>query len=165
MGDYVLAHGLNTASLRPLGAAAGTSDRMLIYHFKSKEALIGELLGFLAEDLKQKLDATLPTRRARDKASYVRSIVTLLRTEPFRRYMCVWFDIVSAARNGNEMHKAIGRKMIDGYLDWLRKRLPEGDRDPEAAVAVMFTLIEGALVMDSVGQSALANRALANAFE
>ena len=37
---HVLAHGLGGASLRPLAKAAGTSDRMLIYHFGTKEALI-----------------------------------------------------------------------------------------------------------------------------
>jgi AcrR family transcriptional regulator len=31
--DYVLEHGLLDLSLRPLAAALGTSDRMLLYHF------------------------------------------------------------------------------------------------------------------------------------
>lgn len=43
--DYVLAHGLVGLSLRPLAAALGTSDRMLIYYFGSKQQLVGEVLG------------------------------------------------------------------------------------------------------------------------
>jgi AcrR family transcriptional regulator len=42
--DYVLAHGLIGLSLRPLAAALGTSDRMLIYHFGSKDRLITEIV-------------------------------------------------------------------------------------------------------------------------
>jgi AcrR family transcriptional regulator len=42
--DYVLAHGLVGLSLRPLAAALGTSDRMLVYHFGSKEQLVGAVL-------------------------------------------------------------------------------------------------------------------------
>jgi AcrR family transcriptional regulator len=42
--DYVLAHGLIGLSLRPLAAAIGTSDRMLIYHFGSKDDLVADLL-------------------------------------------------------------------------------------------------------------------------
>lgn len=42
--DYVLEHGLIGLSLRPLAAALGTSDRMLIYHFGSKDALIAEVI-------------------------------------------------------------------------------------------------------------------------
>jgi AcrR family transcriptional regulator len=42
--DYVLEHGVIGLSLRPLAAAIGTSDRMLIYHFGSREALIADVL-------------------------------------------------------------------------------------------------------------------------
>ena len=42
--DHALEHGLIGLSLRPLAAALGTSDRMLIYHFGSKDALIAAVL-------------------------------------------------------------------------------------------------------------------------
>jgi AcrR family transcriptional regulator len=42
--DYVLEHGLIGLSLRPLAAALGTSDRMLIYRFGSKDSLVAEVL-------------------------------------------------------------------------------------------------------------------------
>jgi AcrR family transcriptional regulator len=38
--DYFLAHGVANLSLRPLAAAIGTSARLLVYHFGSKEDLI-----------------------------------------------------------------------------------------------------------------------------
>jgi AcrR family transcriptional regulator len=41
---YVLRNGLGDLSLRPLATALGTSARMLIYYFGSKEALIVEIL-------------------------------------------------------------------------------------------------------------------------
>jgi AcrR family transcriptional regulator len=37
--DYVVAHGLTDLSLRRLGAELGTSHRMLIHHFGSREGL------------------------------------------------------------------------------------------------------------------------------
>ncbi len=42
--DWAWEHGLVGLSLRPLAAAIGTSDRMLIYHLGSKEQLIIEIL-------------------------------------------------------------------------------------------------------------------------
>jgi len=42
--DYVLAHGLIGLSLRPLAAALGTSDRMLLYHFEDKDDLVVAVL-------------------------------------------------------------------------------------------------------------------------
>lgn len=38
--DHVLAHGLSDLSLRELAGAIGTSHRMLLYHFGSKEELV-----------------------------------------------------------------------------------------------------------------------------
>jgi AcrR family transcriptional regulator len=42
--DYVLEHGLIGLSLRPLAADLGTSDRMLLYHFDSKDDLVATVL-------------------------------------------------------------------------------------------------------------------------
>ena len=42
--DYVLEHGLLGLSLRPLAAAVGTSDRMLLYHFADKDDLVATVL-------------------------------------------------------------------------------------------------------------------------
>lgn len=42
--DYVLEHGLLELSLRPLAAELGTSDRMLLYHFRSKDDLVAAVL-------------------------------------------------------------------------------------------------------------------------
>ena len=41
---YLLDNGLADLSLRPLAAGTGTSARLLIYHFGSKEALLTEVL-------------------------------------------------------------------------------------------------------------------------
>src|SRR4029079_3907218 len=42
--DYVLEHGLIGLTLRPLAAAIGTSDRMLLYHFRDKADLLATVL-------------------------------------------------------------------------------------------------------------------------
>jgi AcrR family transcriptional regulator len=42
--DHALGHGLIGLSLRPLAAAIGTSDRMLLYHFSDKDDLVAAVL-------------------------------------------------------------------------------------------------------------------------
>src|SRR5215471_11366929 len=42
--DHALAHGL-PGRLEPLAVASGTSTRMLIYHFGTRDALLREVLG------------------------------------------------------------------------------------------------------------------------
>ena len=54
---WAIEHGLGPLSLRPLATALGTSDRMLLYYFGSKEQLVVAIAA-RAADL---LVATLPT--------------------------------------------------------------------------------------------------------
>lgn len=42
--DHAAAHGLATLSLRPLARAIGTSDRMLVHYFGSKDELVTQML-------------------------------------------------------------------------------------------------------------------------
>jgi AcrR family transcriptional regulator len=49
IADYVLEHGIAGMTLRGLGAAIGTNNRMLLYYFGSKEQLIGQALTAAAQ--------------------------------------------------------------------------------------------------------------------
>ena len=44
VSEYVASHGLSDFSLREVAAAIGTSHRMLLYHFGSKELLLVEIV-------------------------------------------------------------------------------------------------------------------------
>lgn len=63
--DYFLAHGIANLSLRPLAAKLGTSPRMLIFHFKSKEGLIGAVL----DELNARLQASFAAVASGDAKS------------------------------------------------------------------------------------------------
>src|SRR5262245_10463506 len=52
--EYLLENGIADASLRPMAAALGTSARILMFHFKSKEGLLQEVL----EELQSRLQAS-----------------------------------------------------------------------------------------------------------
>jgi AcrR family transcriptional regulator len=53
--EYVSEHGVADLSLRHLAAAIGTSHRMLIYHFASKEGLLIEVIRAVEEQQRQML--------------------------------------------------------------------------------------------------------------
>lgn len=160
MADHVLVHGLNTASLRPLAKAAGTSDRMLIYRFGSKDQLIAALLDHLAARMADGLSQVMPSEPAESFADCIGDIVELLRSDGFTPYLRVWLDIVSAAAQGNAAHLASGKQIIEGFLDWITYRLPAGTKDRDAAARLALTLVEGTIVMDAVGQSGAADAGL-----
>src|SRR4051812_9901890 len=64
---YFLRHGVANLSLRPLAAAVGTSARMLLHYFGSKEALITEVM----EQVQARLQSTFEEllERPRNKAA------------------------------------------------------------------------------------------------
>jgi AcrR family transcriptional regulator len=58
--DYVARHGLSDVSLRTLAAALGTSHRMLIFHFGSKERLWVEIVRTVEARQRELLADILP---------------------------------------------------------------------------------------------------------
>jgi AcrR family transcriptional regulator len=58
--DYVAAHGLADLSLRALAAELGTSHRMLIFHFGSKQKLWIEIARTVEERQREQLAAMVP---------------------------------------------------------------------------------------------------------
>jgi AcrR family transcriptional regulator len=58
--DYVAAHGIGQLSLRTLAAALGTSHRMLIFHFGSKEKLWVEIVRAVEARERERLRELLP---------------------------------------------------------------------------------------------------------
>jgi AcrR family transcriptional regulator len=57
--EHVSQHGVGEISLRGLAAALGTSHRMLIYHFGSREALLIEVIQTVEEQQRMALAAIL----------------------------------------------------------------------------------------------------------
>lgn len=160
MAAHVLEHGLTTASLRPLAKAAGTSDRMLIYHFGDKDGVIGALLAFLAEGFIGGLDAAIPAVRFESRGDLLAAIVAVMRTPMAAGYARVWLDIVAASARGEGAYAATGGAMIDGFVAWVTARLPEGTADPDPAARALLTVLEGVMVMDAVGHGDVADAAV-----
>jgi len=49
INGYLMKHGVSGLSLRPLAKAVGSSPRVLLYHFGSKEAMIDRVLAHIRE--------------------------------------------------------------------------------------------------------------------
>ncbi len=59
---YLLEHGVANASLRPMAAQLGTSARILMFHFKSKEGLLQDVIQELNLRLQGSLTAVMKAR-------------------------------------------------------------------------------------------------------
>lgn len=163
LAAHVLEHGIAGLSLRPLAAAAGTSDRMLLYHFGTKQQLVADLLEHIAAGFAVALDGVLPPGRAACRAECLAAVAAGTRGAPFRPYMVLWWQIVAGAAQGEPTWAAAAGAIMDQLLGWLEAHLPEGDPDPAVAARHILTLLEGAQMLDAVGRPDIADAALAHA--
>ncbi len=160
LAAYVLAEGLGQASLRPLAKAAGTSDRMLLYHFGSKEALIDDLLGFIARTYASTLDAALAGERPVTRGQVVARILKHARSDAAQPFTSLWWEIVAGAARGEESYRAAAQAMMDVLLGWLEGQMPTADPDPEGGARYLLTLIEGTLMLAAIGHEDTAHEGL-----
>lgn len=54
--QYLVEHGISDLSLRPLAKAVGSSPRVLLYYFGSKEKMLVELIGEIREQQRAKFE-------------------------------------------------------------------------------------------------------------
>ncbi len=105
--DYVLAHGLMDLSLRPLAAALGTSDRMLLYHFDSKDDLVATVLR-VANDRSVARVAALPP--APDVRTAVRELWRVVTSPALDRCQGMYVEAAALGLLGREPYARVVRE-------------------------------------------------------
>lgn len=139
--DHVLDHGLIGLTLRPLAAAIGTSDRMLIYHFESRDALVSEVVAHATRRAITEVEA-LPG------APTVRSAVNRLwrayRAEPLSSLLTLYCQAAASGLIGEEPYRSDARASNDQWAAALRDYLVRSGA-PVRRVARIVTLVDSSL--------------------
>ncbi len=151
LADFILLQGLPGASLRPLAAAAGLSDRMLLYYFKDKEDIITTALGRVAQRLADRL-AALSAPAPRGSEAVQADLLALALGDDLWPFMCVWLETASLAARGDPLFRSIGGRIAQGFEAWIAAMVALDDRSQRDRVArrIMRT-VEGAIVLKAIG--------------
>jgi AcrR family transcriptional regulator len=158
--DYLLQHGIADLSLRPMAQELGTSARMLMFHFKSREGLIKAMLEELharlttsfakiaSDDAKGRSGA--PLQRFWDWASSERNLPALRLLYELQ---------IIAIQNPAEYGRYL-RKMSFDWQTAAFKALPNASRD-ESLATLCIAVFDGLfLELMSTGERARLQRAL-----
>lgn len=124
---WVLAHGLSDLSLRPLAAAIGSSPRVLLFLFGSKEELLRRLLARTREDELAWLGAHEPT--ARGLVGTLVETWTWLSAPTHDALLRIWVE--AYARSLVEPSGPWGdfaRTTVEDWLGLLARAQPVGER-------------------------------------
>jgi AcrR family transcriptional regulator len=139
VADYVLEHGLEAVSLRPLAAALGTSTRMLLYDFGSKEALLDEALA----EIRRRLAGLLADLQSgRGDSATLAAAWDWVSAEQRLPFMRLFFETYVDALK----HPERGRPMVADWLDFLETRWQPEGLDP--ATATLFVAVIRGLLLD-----------------
>jgi AcrR family transcriptional regulator len=150
LADHVLAKGLAASSLRPLARAAGTSDRMLLYYFADKDAVIAAALRRVADRMIALLAMAAPSRPLSPEA--LRDHLAPLLTDPsVWPFMRVWLDMAARAAQGDDAIRTVGAGIGQGFLGWLGHHLDVPDAQRAGAAARLLIEIEGTVLLASLG--------------
>jgi AcrR family transcriptional regulator len=105
--DYVLEHGLIGLSLRPMAAELGTSDRMLLYHFESKDDLVAAVLRVSNDWSAAEVRALRP---APDPGAAVLALWQALRAPRLSRCQRVYVEAAALGLFGREPYVGVLRE-------------------------------------------------------
>jgi len=111
--DYALEHGLIGLSLRPLAAALGTSDRMLLYHFGTKDDLVAAVLFESNDRAVAALDA-LP--RSTDLRAAVLDLWSVVRSPEFEPCTRLYVEAAALGLLGREPYATVVRSANERWL-------------------------------------------------
>ncbi len=111
--DYALAHGLIGLSLRPLAAELGTSDRMLLYHFGTKDDLVAALLRESNDRAVAGLSALPPSTDLRAAVHDLWSAVRWPELEPCTR---LYIEAAALGLLGREPYATVVREANERWL-------------------------------------------------
>lgn len=162
LAAHVLAHGLGRTSVRDLAAAAGTSDRMLLYYFADKAEVVSVVLARIAADMAQALDAALPEGERLPPADLLARVGVMASSAGMRPYMELWSEIAAKAGREEAPFAAIADAIAAGFRAWADSRLAIADDARRSAMAaLMIVAIDGAALLAPMAGGTIARDGLA----
>ncbi|MDA3624886.1 TetR/AcrR family transcriptional regulator [Saccharopolyspora oryzae] len=155
--DYSAAHGLSETSLRPLAAAVGSSPRMLLYFFGSKEGLVREVHRY-ARDVQLRLLAdTLAD--CRDRAEALRALWRWLSDPAHHDVTRFFFESYARSLRGGAW-EGFAEASVREWLPPLQRALGGSGTDATLVLAALRGLVLDLLATGDVERADAAFEAL-----
>lgn len=141
VADYLLENGLADLSLRPLASATGTSARMLVYHFGSKERLIAEAMAEIRARQQKLVETWIrrhPTASFGDFLPVAWAWVSDRRHQPYLR---LFLEVLGRGLRRRDHFAEFARSTFEEWVSFVQRRLEEAGRPREASRALAILMV------------------------
>ncbi len=146
LAAHFLEAGLGDTGVRRLAEVVGTSDRMLLYYFDTKEEILGAVLGELGGGFTDVLDAVFGAEPLRP-ADAVEKIWAMVSDEAAAGQLRLWLDISSKASRGDPFFGAIVEQMAEGWIVWLSGMLAVPHAEKRPLAVLIMGAIDGQVML------------------
>ena len=158
--QHLLETGLSQSSLRQLAAAAGISDRMLLYYFDDKSDALNEAFGLIASDLMETLNIAIPADTRLPTRALVAKVSGLTLAPATKPYFRLWTEAIAGVVRDPEQFETIVKTIASGFLGWIESRLEGGTPASRTADAAMIlAMIDGLALLEICTDEATAKLA------
>jgi AcrR family transcriptional regulator len=143
---YFLRHGVAHLSLRPLAAAVGTSARMLLHYFGSKEQLVAEVMAQVHVRLQSTFQELLARPRNKPRQHFLLDFWTALAAKPNRPSLRLLFEVqMLALQNPNRYRRYLTRSSAS-WRKLIEPALPR--KGNAAATATLYNAVVDGLLLE-----------------
>lgn len=152
------ADGLSTLTFSRVAARAGTSDRIVVYYFPTKDDLVAAVLGELGARLQQTLAATLGAPSA-DHLELVRAGWPVLATPDADPVFALFFEALGLAASGREPYRSVLPGFVEAWIEWTAEHLRGTATRRRAEAEATVALLDGLLLLRQMAGPEAAERA------
>jgi AcrR family transcriptional regulator len=146
--EHVSQHGVGEISLRGLAAALGTSHRMLIYHFGSREALLIEVIRTVEEQQRMAL-ATILEDADMPPAEIMRRMWARVADPALWPNERLFFEVYAQALQGSPHALPLLDGIVDAWVEPLAALVaPDRPKDEARAEARLGVAVVRGLLLD-----------------
>lgn len=139
--DYILAHGVSDLSLRPLAKAVGSSPRVLLYYFGSKEDLVTEVLA-QAGARQREIFARLRAQNL-GTACGCREIWNIMSAPSSEPLFRLFFELYGLALQDRKKYARFLKRAVEPWLEFIAAPLLEVGWTKTQARAYATMLVAG----------------------
>lgn len=153
VADHLLDVGLGDAGLRALAKAAGLSDRMLLYYFKTKDEVLEAALRIVAERMAALLALVGGGAAERaPPAALLAGLAPMIQAEAVRPYLRLTLQLSAAAASGDALLRRIGGELVDLFVAWVSARLDVPEKERRGQALLLLATVDGLALLDALGR-------------
>jgi len=150
--------GLSQLTFGRLARRMGISDRIVVYYFPSKEALIGEVMDLLGVRLQRRLAEAFASVE-RDHRALVRKAWPVLAHPDADPVFALLFEAIGLAAAGRGPYRALVPEIIGAWVDWVADFIEGAPATRRAEAEAAIALIDGLLLLRQLAGAEVAGRA------